>query len=257
MHAAGTSLAGIPANAEGYGGLLHEVVEVAWDDADALQETIDGLGAGRVAAFFCEPVLGAGGVYPPPAGLPRGRARTSAGDAGVLFIADEVITGFGRCGEWFASERFGLEPDLDHVREGDHERVPAARRGARRAHACGSRSGAREPGCSVTATRTAGTRRCRAAALANLDIIEREGLLDRAAELEGTLADTLGPLAEHAWSARCAAGTGCSRAVQIDPARSAADPALLGRLVPSVPQARHHEPGARRRARSRSPRRWC
>ncbi|HJX07879.1 MAG TPA: aminotransferase class III-fold pyridoxal phosphate-dependent enzyme, partial [Actinomycetota bacterium] len=68
MHTAGTSLAGIPANADGFGPLLHEVVEVPWDDADALYETIDRLGEGRVAGFFCEPVIGAGGVFPPPPG---------------------------------------------------------------------------------------------------------------------------------------------------------------------------------------------
>jgi len=111
MHTAGTSLAGIPANADGYGPLLHEVVEVPWDDADALYATIDQLGEGRVAGFFCEPVMGAGGVFPPPPGYLE-KARAICRDLGVLFIADEVITGFGRCGAWFASERFGLEPDL-------------------------------------------------------------------------------------------------------------------------------------------------
>ena len=79
MHTGGTSLAGIPANLDGYGGLLDDVVEVAWDDADALRAAIDEAGAGRVAAFFCEPVLGAGGVFAPPPGLPaRRRARSAA-----------------------------------------------------------------------------------------------------------------------------------------------------------------------------------
>src|SRR6476659_2125314 len=111
MHAAGTSLSGIPANLEGYGSLLQDVVEVPWDDADALRSTIDRVGAGRVAAFFCEPVIGAGGVFPPPDGYLEA-ARGVCREAGVLFIADEVITGFGQCGAWFASGRFGLEPDL-------------------------------------------------------------------------------------------------------------------------------------------------
>ena len=69
------------------------------------------VGAERVAAFFCEPVIGAGGVLVPPAGyLPEVRAICR--DAGCLLVADEVITGFGRLGDWFASERFGLDPDL-------------------------------------------------------------------------------------------------------------------------------------------------
>ena len=81
MHTAGTSLAGIPANALGHGSLIEDVVEVPWDDADSLRAAIDDVGPERVAAFFCEPVIGAGGVFPPPdgyleavrAGLPRHR----------------------------------------------------------------------------------------------------------------------------------------------------------------------------------------
>ena len=65
----------------------------------------------RVAAFFCEPVIGAGGVFPPPEGYLEA-VRQVCRDTGVLFVADEVITGFGRCGDWFASSRFALDPDI-------------------------------------------------------------------------------------------------------------------------------------------------
>jgi adenosylmethionine-8-amino-7-oxononanoate aminotransferase len=68
MHTAGTSLAGIPANAAGHGALIQDVIEVPWDDPDLLRAAIDEVGPGRVAAFFCEPVIGAGGVFPPPEG---------------------------------------------------------------------------------------------------------------------------------------------------------------------------------------------
>jgi putrescine aminotransferase len=95
MHAAGTSLAGIPANAGGHGDLIEDVLEVPWDDADALGSVIEEAGAARVAAFFCEPVIGAGGVFPPPPGY-LDAARQVCREAGVLFVADEVITGFGR-----------------------------------------------------------------------------------------------------------------------------------------------------------------
>ena len=111
MHVGGTSLAGIAPNAAGYGPLLPDVEEVAWDDAGALRTTIERLGADRVAAFFCEPVIGAGGVYAPPPGYLE-EARAVCRETGVLFVADEVITGFGRTGEWFASTRWGLDPDL-------------------------------------------------------------------------------------------------------------------------------------------------
>jgi putrescine---pyruvate transaminase len=97
MHTAGTSLAGIPANQEGYGGLLLDVVEVPWADPEGLREAIERIGADHVAAFFCEPVLGAGGVYPPPDGY-LAAVRELCREHGVLFVADEVITGFGRCG---------------------------------------------------------------------------------------------------------------------------------------------------------------
>ncbi len=73
MHTGGTSLAGIPANATGHGELIEDVLEVPWDDADALRAAIETAGAGNVAAFFCEPVIGAGGVFPAPAWLPEGR----------------------------------------------------------------------------------------------------------------------------------------------------------------------------------------
>src|ERR671934_172629 len=111
MHVAGTSLAGIPANASGYGRLVDEVVRIAWDSTDELREAIALATPGRVAAFFCEPVVGAGGVFPPPEGYLE-EARAICRDAGVLFVADEVITGFGRTGDWFASAREALEPDL-------------------------------------------------------------------------------------------------------------------------------------------------
>ena len=111
MHTAGTSLAGIPANAAGHGDLIEDVLQVRWDDADDLRATIEEVGADKVAAFFCEPVIGAGGVFPAPHGY-LSAARAVCRETGVLFVADEVITGFGRCGAWFASGRLELEPDI-------------------------------------------------------------------------------------------------------------------------------------------------
>ena len=81
------------------------------DDPEAVEKAIDHVGAERVAAMICEPVIGAGGVRPAPEGyLPS--VREAVRRAGALFVADEVITGFGRCGDWFASTRFDLEPDI-------------------------------------------------------------------------------------------------------------------------------------------------
>src|SRR5262249_12311977 len=68
MNAYGTSLGGIPAPTGLFVPLVSQVEHVAGEDAPALEKVIDPVGAGRVAAFFCEPVIGAGGVYPPPEG---------------------------------------------------------------------------------------------------------------------------------------------------------------------------------------------
>ena len=62
MHAAGTSLAGIPANGEGYGELVVDVETINWDDAKSLLGLIERIGEDRIAAFFCEPIIGAGGI---------------------------------------------------------------------------------------------------------------------------------------------------------------------------------------------------
>src|SRR5438093_2503270 len=117
VNAYGTSLGGIPANAAAFGRLVADVEQVAWDDAEALAGVVDRVGADRIAAFVCEPVVGAGGVLPPPAGYLE-RVAEICRDADVLFVADEVITGFGRLGEWFGSERFGIRPDLITVAKG-------------------------------------------------------------------------------------------------------------------------------------------
>lgn len=207
----GTSIGGIPPNREGFGPLL-DSAQVRWDSAQALDETIARLGADRIAAFFCEPVIGAGGVFPPPAGYLE-EVRRICRDRDVLFVADEVITGFGRCGRWFASERFALDPDI----------LTGAK---------GITSGYVPLGVVVVSPRVAepffrpgimwrhgytysGHATACAAALANLDIIEREGLVQRAEELERELVDALAPLAGHPHVREVRGGTGVLAAVAL------------------------------------------
>src|SRR5690606_14635948 len=107
----GTALAGIEDNRAGYPGLFAAIERVPHDSAEELEATITRIGADRVAAFFCEPVIGAGGVH-----AVSQEYLTAARDVcrrhGVLFVSDEVICGFGRLGAWFASTRFDLDPDL-------------------------------------------------------------------------------------------------------------------------------------------------
>src|SRR5712692_1007756 len=81
------------------------------DTADDLEQTILREGPDTVAAFIAEPVIGAGGVIPPPAQYFRG-VRDVCTRHKVLFIADEVITGFGRTGKMFALDHWGVQPDV-------------------------------------------------------------------------------------------------------------------------------------------------
>jgi adenosylmethionine-8-amino-7-oxononanoate aminotransferase len=83
----------------------------------ALRAKVNELGADNVAAFFCEPVQGSGGVIVPPVGWLRAM-REACRELGILFVADEVITGFGRTGPMFACEAEGVEPDLMTVAKG-------------------------------------------------------------------------------------------------------------------------------------------
>ncbi len=78
---------------------------------------IDREGPDTIAAFFVEPIQGAGGVIVPPEGY-LGKLRALCRQHGILFVADEVITAFGRLGEWFASELWALEPDFINVAKG-------------------------------------------------------------------------------------------------------------------------------------------
>jgi putrescine---pyruvate transaminase len=80
---------------------------------------IDQLGGpDKVAAFYAEPVMGGGGVIVPPKGYLQRMGRVCK-DNDILFVADEVVTGFGRLGHWFASaSEFGLEPDIIAVAKG-------------------------------------------------------------------------------------------------------------------------------------------
>ncbi|GAC80302.1 Adenosylmethionine-8-amino-7-oxononanoate aminotransferase [Gordonia malaquae] len=227
MHAAGTSLAGIPLNAEGYGEIIPDTETVDWDDAKALLGLIERIGADKIAAFFVEPIIGAGGVYLPPDGY-LAEVRDICREHDILFIVDEVVTGFGRIGggAWFASARFDLQPDMITTAKGlTSGYVPmgaliVSPRVAEPFFAGGTwfRHGYTYGGHNASA----------AAALANLDIIERENLLDGANRLESDLAQALSPLAELDSVAEVRTGLGAVSAVQLaDPAKAMA---AIGKL---------------------------
>lgn len=83
----------------------------------ALREKVNALGAENVAAFFCEPIQGSGGVIVPPVGWLKAMADACR-ELDILFVVDEVITGFGRTGPMFACEAEGVSPDLMTVAKG-------------------------------------------------------------------------------------------------------------------------------------------
>jgi putrescine aminotransferase len=106
----GTSLQGLPPNREGFGPLLPDVHHTHPHDLAEVEARVAEHGD-RVAAVIAEPVLGAAGVHPPGPGYLEG-LRALCDRHGALLILDEVITGFGRMGAWFAAQHYGVTPDL-------------------------------------------------------------------------------------------------------------------------------------------------
>jgi adenosylmethionine-8-amino-7-oxononanoate aminotransferase len=232
MHMAGTSLAGIEPNRAMSGSLDPDVTRVPWDDVDALAVTLDALGD-RAAAFFCEPVIGAGGVFAPPEGYLQAVERLCR-ERGVLFVLDEVISGFGRTGSMFAAERWGLQPDMLLTAKGltsgylPMGAVVVSGRIARPFYA-----GA--PGVMWRHGYTySGHASCAAAALANLDILDRERLPDYVARTESVLARALRPVAHYDVVSEVRAGVGLLAAVQLAPDAVAADASLPARLIAAL-----------------------
>ena len=223
----GTSIGGMEAIRAGYGPLVPNTSQVPHDSAHALRDEIERLGADKVAAFFCEPVIGAGGVYPPLPGYLEEVAEICA-ETGVLLVIDSVIVGFGRIGGWYGCERFGIRPDLITFAKGvtsGYLPLGGVVACARIAEPFWS-----EPGrVMVRHGQTyAGHAAVCAGALANLAILEREGLLSRGQELEGELLEALEPLREHPAVADVRGGVGLIGAVEL------ADPSAVGQLYRAV-----------------------
>lgn len=222
-HGFGTSLAGIPPNRAAVGDLVEEVSVIGHDDAGELKAEIERIGAENVAAFFMEPVIGAGGVYPPPDGYIEEVAAICR-DAGVLFVVDAVICAFGRLGTWYGIERWpGVVPDMIVFAKGvtsgylplggvvispeiaapfwDDPEAPPFRHGAT----------------------YAGHATCCAAALENIRILEDEGLLSRGQDLEGVLFDQMNRSVDLPATGEVRGGTGLMAALELAPDLMEAD----------------------------------
>ncbi len=165
--------------------------ELARRAADHLEYVIRNEGPDTVAAVMLEPVGGTSGAYPAPAGYFE-RVRELCEEYGLLLIADEVITGFGRCGEWFGIQTEGVEPDLLTFAKGvTSAYAPLA--GAL-VHE-GIASGVREEGFALGQTFGGHPVSC-AAGVAALDVYA-DGLLENVRELEARFEREMCSLAEH------------------------------------------------------------
>ena len=214
MHPYGTSLGGMEPNRIGYGGdLVADIVIVPYDDPEAVEKAIDHAGADRIAGIFVEPVIGAGGIRPVEASY-LSSVQELVRSAGGLYISDEVITGFGRAGDWFAANRFGLQPDLITFAKG--VTCGYAPLGGVIAAPNVAAPFFETPGLMFRHgyTYSGHTTAC-VAGLVVMDILEREGLLARAAQLEDELYQALRPLEELPVVDHVRRGVGALAAVQL------------------------------------------
>jgi len=214
MHPYGTSMGGMEPNRTGYSGeLVADVVFVPYDDAEAVDKAIDHAGADRIAGIFVEPVIGAGGVRPVSADYLTS-VQSSIKSAGGLYVSDEVITGFGRAGAWFAANRYGLDPDLITFAKG--VTCGYAPLGGVIASPKVAAPFFETPGLMFRHGYTySGHATACAAGLVVMDILEREDLLARAAELEDELYQALLPLEELDVVDHIRRGVGALAAVQL------------------------------------------
>jgi putrescine---pyruvate transaminase len=206
-HGIGTSISGLPFNRQDFGPLVPHTSVVAHDSADALREEIARVGAERVAAFVFEPVIGSGGLLLPPEGYIEEIAAI-CNEHDVLLIADVVVSGFGRLGTWYGVERWGLVPDMIVFAKGvtsGYLPLGGVIVSPRLAEPFW-----REPGSATfrSGLTYSGHATCCAAALANLDIMEREDLLARSRALEVELERELRALEDHALVQSVSAGIG-------------------------------------------------
>ena len=214
-HGFGTSLSGMEPIRADYGPLVGAVSQVPFDDADALEAEVRRVGPDRVAAFFLEPVIGAGGVRPAPPGYIE-----AVGDLcerhGILLVVDGVICAFGRVGTWLGYERWGIEPDMVVLAKGvtsGYLPLGALVVSAKVAAPFwdGPKAAVFRHGATYSGHPT-----CCAAALANLDVLEREELIPRGRELEGDLWAAVSALEDHPASGDIRGGVGLAAAVELN-----------------------------------------
>jgi putrescine---pyruvate transaminase len=150
--------------------------------ANAIEERILKIGPERVAAFIGEPVQGAGGVIIPPAGYWK-QVEAICRKYGILLVSDEVICGFGRLGQWFGFQHFGVTPDIVSMAKGlssGYLPISATGVSSKIVEVLREKGGDFVHGYTYSGHPT-----CAAVALKNIEIIEREALVSRVREDAG------------------------------------------------------------------------
>jgi putrescine aminotransferase len=245
------SATGFPIYHEGFGPMLPNVRHLTppWpyrsdlfdgdDPTDfclhELEQTIAEIGPDRIAAMIGEPIMGVAGMIVPPADYwPRVRELLSA--HGILLIFDEVVTAYGRTGSWFAAQHFGVDPDIIVTAKGitsGYMPLGAVLVSDAVAEVLG-----RDHGFPMGYTYNGHPTAC-AVGLANLDIIERESLLEQARITGDHLLDRLRPL-EALPIVGEVRGVGMMLALELVTDKTSREPLLV---TPPVEDVARHDAG--------------
>jgi taurine---2-oxoglutarate transaminase len=180
------------ANEPGLPGVVHVLdfyhgTTRPWDDAETalrnLRETIELEGPATIAAFIIEPVTGTNGILVPPDGYLQG-VREICDQYGILMIADEVMSGFGRTGKWFAVDHYGVVPDIITCAKGlTSSYLPLGAVGLRPHVAEYFTKNVFVGGLTYNSHPV-----CLAAALATIEVFEQDGLIEHAAKMGDVMA---------------------------------------------------------------------
>jgi len=204
---AAISATGQPKYHKGFGPLVPGFVHVPYDDLAAMEAAIDE----TTCAIFVEPIQGEGGVRVPSAGYLAG-LRALCDQHGLLLIFDEVQTGVGRTGKWFAHQHEGVAPDIMTLAKGLGGGVPIGAMVCTETVAHGFAPGAH------ASTFGGNPLACRAG-LTVLETIDNQDLLDHVEEMGAYMAEGLGQLVASLDGVLDVRGRGLMRGIGVDPDR--------------------------------------
>lgn len=198
-------------------------VQRGWDTTEQalahLEEVIQLEGPHTIAAFILESVTGTNGILVPPDGYMQG-VRTLCDKYGILMIADEVMSGFGRTGKWFAIEHWGVVPDLLTMAKGlTSAYVQLGAVGMRQSIADAFRDKPFPGGLTYSSHPVA----C-AAAVATIDVMRQDGLVDRAHRTGKLMSNMLADLAARHPSVGAVRSIGLFGVVELVRSRQTKEP---------------------------------